>query len=586
MSHPPEDDRTVLSPGGLSAPTEDHAHHRPHALPIGTRLSEFEITGVLGEGGFGIVYLANDSSLERQVALKEYMPSFAWRSTQAHVSVKSPQNADSFEAGLRSFINEARMLAQFDHPALVKVYRFWEANGTAYMVMPYYRGATLKQTLLELGSAPDEAWLKTLLGPLLDAIDVMHQHHCFHRDIAPDNILMLDEGRPLLLDFGAARRAIGGMNQAFTVILKQNYAPIEQYAEMPGMSQGPWTDLYALASVVHFAIDGRAPPPALSRMMSDPYVPLASRHADRYSHGFLEAVDRALSFRPDDRPQSVAAMRTMLGLDPAAPREHVVPPASPAQAAPAAAAPLQAHRGAAAPQGRGKLLAGIGVVVLGAAGLFAYSTLKHRPADLVPAAAPVVASIAASAPTEAAAKPAASALPAAPVFDPVAALDTVLAGASSDRKVTVQVANRRLRIDQDKIGFSVQSTHAGHVYIYLVGTEGNDFHLLFPNARDKDNRIGAGEVLNLPRRSWQLAAFGPAGTDHFVVMVSEMPRDFSATGLTDGNPFPAFPVARAAQLLTGYRGKIPLFSGVPVCANTPCPADYGAAAFSIEEIAK
>ncbi|MET0981447.1 MAG: serine/threonine-protein kinase, partial [Telluria sp.] len=282
MSLPPDDDRTVLSPAGIpEGAAVGPAADNTHTLPPGTRIGEFEITSVLGEGGFGIVYLAWDSSLERQVALKEYMPSFARRGPQAQVSVASIQNADSFEAGRRSFINEARLLAQFDHPSLVKVYRFWEANGTAYMVMPYYRGPTLKQALLARAAPPGEAWLTALLAPLLDALEQIHRDGCFHRDIAPDNILMLEEGngRPLLLDFGAARRTIGDMNQAFTVILKQNYAPIEQYAEMPGMRQGPWTDLYALASTVHFAIDGKAPPPAMGRMMQDPYVPLATRHA-------------------------------------------------------------------------------------------------------------------------------------------------------------------------------------------------------------------------------------------------------------------------------------------------------------------
>ncbi|CAH0296560.1 Serine/threonine-protein kinase PK-1 [Massilia sp. Bi118] len=574
MSQTPEDDRTVLATSSPQTPAEGSEHHRPHALPPGTRLGEFEITGVLGEGGFGIVYLAHDSSLERQVALKEYMPSFAWRSTQAHVSVKSSQNADSFEAGLRSFINEARMLAQFDHPALVKVYRFWEANGTAYMVMPYYHGLTLKQTLQERSAAPDEAWLKALLGPLLDAIEVMHQHQCFHRDIAPDNILMLDEGRPLLLDFGAARRTVSGMNQAFTVILKQNYAPIEQYAEMPGMSQGAWTDLYALASVVHFAIDGHAPPPALSRMMADPYVPLASRYAGRYSEGFLQAIDRTLAFRPDDRPQSVAAMRAMLGLD-AAPREPVRPAPLPVPE-PALVAPPPASS-ADAPRRTGRLLiAGIGVALLGAAGLFGWSRLNSPQAPAAPAAA--------SAPPVDVARPTTAPPPAAP-FSPLAALDAVLAGASPERKVSVQVENQHLRINKDKVGFTVRSAHAGYLYVYVVSTE-NNFQLLFPNALDGANRIAAGEALKLPRRPWLLTALGPAGTDHFVAMVSDAPRDFSTAGLTEGKPFSGFPLARATQLQAAHTGARPLFAGMPACAAAPCPGDYGAAAFSIEELAQ
>ena len=573
MSHPPDDDRTVLSTGGMPAPTSEATQGGPHALPPGTRLSEFEIVEVLGEGGFGIVYLAIDHSLERQVALKEYMPSFAWRKAQAHISVKSAQNADSFEAGLRSFINEARMLAQFDHPSLVKVYRFWEANGTAYMVMPFYRGPTLKQALRERGAAPDEAWLKALLGPLLEALDVIHQHQCYHRDIAPDNILMLDEGRPLLLDFGAARRAIGDMNQAFTVILKQNYAPIEQYAEMPGMRQGAWTDLYALASVVHFAIDGQAPPQALTRMLADPYVPLATRYAGRYSQSFLDAIDRALAFKPDDRPQSVAAMRALLGLDSVVPERTGmrVGPAPVAASAPAVEAAPPARKG------RAPLVVGALAVVLAAGGLFAWFK-RDAPVQV---AAPVAASTAAPA-LAVPEKPAAP--PAAPAFTPLAALDAILAGAGRERKVTVEVQNTRVRIGE-KFKFAIRSSHPGYVYLYMVGT-GGDFHLLFPNTSDKANRIARDGVLVLPRSPWNFEASGPAGTDHFLVMVSDAVRDLSATGLVEGELFGDFPTARAAQLQRTYAGTTPLFAGVPSCAKEPCPATYGAASFSIEELAK
>jgi hypothetical protein len=138
----------------------------------------------------------------------------------------------------------------------------------------------------------------------------------------------------------------------------------------------------------------------------------------------------------------------------------------------------------------------------------------------------------------------------------------------------------------DKLSFSVRSTHAGHVYIFVVGTEGNDFHLLFPNASDQDNRIAAGESMSLPRRSWPIQAFGPPGTDRFVVMVSDAPRNFSGAGLDDSKPIRSFPLARAAQLQAAYTGKTPLFAGVPECAGPPCPASYGAAAFTIEEVTK
>ena len=231
---PPVDDertrivgqRTDGAPGGAVAAASS-AGDSGNALPVGTHLSEFEVTGVIGEGGFGIVYLAWDHSLQRKVALKEYMPASLASREHVTVRVRSTRHKETFEAGMKSFINEARLLAQFDHPSLVKVYRFWEAHGTAYMVMPLYEGTTLKDRLREMGGPPDEAWLTGLLAPLTEALAVIHRENCFHRDIAPDNVILLGgSGRPLLLDFGAARRVISDMTQALTVILKPGYAPV------------------------------------------------------------------------------------------------------------------------------------------------------------------------------------------------------------------------------------------------------------------------------------------------------------------------------------------------------------------------
>ncbi len=285
-----------------------------HTLPEGTRLRDHhEITGLIGEGGFGIVYLAFDHLLQRRVAIKEYMPSaMATRVVNsAQVVVKSERHVDTFVLGLKSFVNEARLLARFDNLSLVKVYRFWEENGTAYMVMPYYEGPTLKRALAELGRPPTEAELRAWLRPLLDALTVMHAARCYHRDIAPDNILLTPSG-PLLLDFGAARRVIGDMTHALTVMLKPGYAPIEQYGEMSTMTQGAWTDLYALACVVYFAITGRPPMTSIERLMGDTLAPLSVTAAGRYTEPFLQAIDAALAVRPQARPQSVAELRDLL----------------------------------------------------------------------------------------------------------------------------------------------------------------------------------------------------------------------------------------------------------------------------------
>jgi serine/threonine protein kinase len=285
----------------------------PNALPSGTRLGDFEVTGIIGEGGFGIVYVAFDNSLHRKVAVKEYMPSaLANRMGDFSVAVRSDSHEQTFRAGLRSFINEARLLAQFDHPALIKVYAFWEQHGTAYMAMQLYEGRTLKDVLRE-SPRPDEAWLKSLLSPLLDALETLHAAQCYHRDIAPDNILILRNGNPVLLDFGAARRIIGDMTQAVTVILKPGYAPIEQYADDATMQQGPWTDVYALSAVLHLAMTGKAPPASVTRMINDPMRPLRAT-VPGYSEQFLSAVERGLSVRPEQRPQSIAEFRELLGV--------------------------------------------------------------------------------------------------------------------------------------------------------------------------------------------------------------------------------------------------------------------------------
>ena len=355
-AEPGDEPRTVIEPresGGA-------------ALPIGQALQEYVIEGLVGEGGFGIVYLARDTRLDRVVALKEYMPTnLAQRGSDRSVAVRSERHRETFVLGLRSFVNEAKLLASFDHPSLVKVYRFWEENGTAYMVMPFYEGPTLRQKLTELGQPPDEAWLRALLAPMIDALELIHNDHCWHRDIAPDNILLLapqktqagpgPQLRPLLLDFGAARRVIGDVTHNLTVILKPGYAPLEQYAESETMRQGPWTDVYALCAVLYCAVTGRAPVPSVSRVLSDEMVSASQAGAGRYSQAFLAAIDAGLAVRPDARPQSMAALRERFDLGPArTPRNSAVAHnAAPAegQSVPAGSAPRRAAAATAADNG-------------------------------------------------------------------------------------------------------------------------------------------------------------------------------------------------------------------------------------------
>ncbi len=292
------------------------------ALSIGAKLGEFEITGLLGVGGFGMVYGAFDHSLQRTVAIKEFMPSaLAGRSDGDALICRSPSDQAALTAGLRSFVAEARLLAQFDHPSLVKVYRFWEANNTAYMAMPLYRGLTLKNARSQAQSPPPEPWLRALLWSILGALKYLHEHNTVHRDISPDNIFLQEVGPPVLLDLGAARRAISEQSQKHTAVLKINYAPIEQYADSGDMAQGPWTDLYALSAVVHGCLCNAPPLPAAFRVVRDRMPTIASVAQtvesifdQTYSNEFVQALGHALEIQPQDRPQSVQAFIDEMGL--------------------------------------------------------------------------------------------------------------------------------------------------------------------------------------------------------------------------------------------------------------------------------
>lgn len=300
-----------------SNPPDDAAGGQ--ALPVGFRLDEFEIQARLGEGGFGIVYRAWDHSLGQMRAIKEYMPAGMARRDPLGgpaVVARTAKLREPFDKGLQRFIEEAQTLARFDHPALVRVLRRWEAHGTAYMAMPLYEGATLREHLRRRPERPSEAWLMQLLDPLTEALSVVHKHHWLHRDIAPDNILLLDGERPLLLDFGAARQVIGDATQELTAILKPGFAPVEQYGETPGLEQGPWTDVYALAATLHWAMLGQAPVASVSRVLVDNQAPLVDAARGRYSERFLAALDKALRVDARQRTQSMAALRADLGLSP------------------------------------------------------------------------------------------------------------------------------------------------------------------------------------------------------------------------------------------------------------------------------
>jgi serine/threonine protein kinase len=209
-------------------------------------------------------------------------------------------------------LRDGRVLAACKHPNLVDVYGAFEANGTAYLVTRYEEGQDLERWLGGLGRVPTEAELRAILWPLLSGLERVHQAGFLHRDIRPANILLTEGGRPVLVDFGTARQPIGSHSRLSTAVITAGYAPFEQYHE--GGQQGPWTDIYALAAVVHRAITGQKATEAADRMMGDdPYQSLAVSQAGRYGAAFLRGLDLALRVRASDRPQSIAQWRALLG---------------------------------------------------------------------------------------------------------------------------------------------------------------------------------------------------------------------------------------------------------------------------------
>ena len=559
-----EDDRTVQAHGEAvsmgNASLRAGLSHEPESgdhLPIGMRLAEFEITGYVGDGGFSIVYLAWDHSLERQVALKEYMPSsLASRRDGTRVLPRSERHRDTFDVGLRSFINEGKLLAQFDHPSLVKVYRFWEAHGTAYMVMPYYKGLTLKDTVRAMSQPPDEAWLRGLLDPLMAALSVIHQAQCFHRDIAPDNVLLLaGSGKPLLLDFGAARRVIGDKTQALTVILKSGYAPVEQYAEDSSMRQGAWTDVYALAAVIHWAVTGKTPPASMGRVLNDSYVPLAQSAAGRYSARFLAAIDRALIVLPEKRTPSVERLREELGLGvawpeappaaplpedievtvirpaPVAPRMRIEPNA-PALSPAAQSQPTAKYVDSPQPQdmatasGSMRLwlsLAGITVLAVGT-GLWWISQPSTPPASTTQSAP---SSSIAPVPVPQPASPL-PALPTAPQPSPQSA-QTVLNQIDAGRDASIELKATLVMERNSATRLQYQASEGGYAYVLGSRTDSNELVMVYPSPGGRAAKLGTGGKVVVPLPT-------AAGVQTYYLLWARESRDLAEGGWSMRDP--------------------------------------------------
>ena len=265
---------------------------------------------MLGKGGFGITYLAVDLQLGKRVAIKELLPdTIATRVEGLTVVPHSHGMQENWEWARERFLEEARTLATFSHPAIVGVHRLIEANGTVYMVMDYVEGESYEARLQRIGTEPDQASLMAVISPILSGLEEVHAHGLLHRDIKPENILIDKRGQPILIDFGSARESVG-KTMTMTSIVTHGYSPIEQYQTKGRM--GPWTDVYALAAVMCRAIAGEKPPVASDRLVEESYGGLVPPGSSVYSRSFCSAIDWALRVKPEVRPQSIDQWKEQL----------------------------------------------------------------------------------------------------------------------------------------------------------------------------------------------------------------------------------------------------------------------------------
>jgi serine/threonine protein kinase/HAMP domain-containing protein len=280
-------------------------------LPPGYRLHEYRLDAVLGQGGFGIAYAATDTHLRTRVVVKEYLPEeLAYRAQDGSVCARPDGDRELYQAGLERFLVEARTLASFRHRHIVRVARFFEDNGTAYMVLEYERGQSLKSWRKNREGFP-EATLVALIAPLLDGLEAVHRAGYLHGDIKPENIFIRDaDGSLVLLDFGSARPTSADHPEPAAVVTP-GYAAIEQYAG--GGRQGPWTDIYSMGATLYWLVTGNKPMESPGRLaLPDPLARAEAVCHGRYSPEFLCAIDWALRMHPDDRPSDVGSWRQLL----------------------------------------------------------------------------------------------------------------------------------------------------------------------------------------------------------------------------------------------------------------------------------
>jgi tRNA A-37 threonylcarbamoyl transferase component Bud32 len=548
----------------------------PPSIP--EKLGRFEIRGVLGSGAMALVFDGWDPAIGRRAAIK---------------TIRRDQ-LDSAEADemVERFKREAQAAGRLSHPNIVSIYEYGEDAGIAYIAMEHITGRELRSYFdrNERFPIPEVARIMT---QILGALDAAHKRGVVHRDIKPGNIYVLEDGTVKVSDFGIARMESSNLTQAGMVLGTPPYMSPEQFM---GHTLDGRSDLFSAGVILYQFLTGERPftgnqAGTIMHKVLEMEPPAPSKLNVQVPKAFDGVLAKALAKRPDERYQTAREFADAVN---AAASARAAPAAMVSDAMettrtgpqPTARSSGGTAKGAAVGIGIG---AAVGLIVLG--GIW----LVHKQRNAVPPApAPVVATEASRPAPPVAAN---SAPPAAPKdaltpaaaahkpFDPVEALERVFEARDRDHPVNVVPDKPQVRIGKDRLRFRVSSGKPGYLYVLMVGTDKTHFNLLFPNAIDDKNRLAAGQALDLPRPGWAMTAGGPKGANHFVALVSENPRDFSAAGLRKVDPFGEFPLDAAAKLAAGAGNAPPVFAGTPVCKDgKACSARYGAAIFSVEEV--
>lgn len=387
-------------------------------LPNGTKLDQYQIVDLLGYGGFGLTYKAWDENLERWVAIKEFLPSMLAYRPEGELSIvsktASAEEHVDLDYGVDKFLDEARTLAKFNHPNIVRVNRYFEANNTAYMVMEYEEGITLKEHLKRFGTL-DQSQLLDITLPILSGLEAIHNKGILHRDIKPGNIYLRngvdDTGKPkgpMLIDFGAARYAVGQQSQDLTSIVSQGYAPPEAYVT-DGKRQGSWSDIYSLGSTLYQCITGVKAQDSLLRKdelehdSTDPLPSLKSLKPKDYDEHIIQVIDHMLALSLVERPKDAAMVMKLLAPQQSSATSELNTPASKPRGSedatmispkpsPSSATRTESYQAAAPRKSRWPIFAALAVLLVGSlgAGVWYWQTQQFSGLEIITTETPLL----------------------------------------------------------------------------------------------------------------------------------------------------------------------------------------------------